>query len=100
MPYHGRYLDGVYIAGPYFGFPGGRGGPVTPPPTEEVVTIPPGRQANAAVLAGIQPDAWGMHGPNQTVEIHERLTERNNRVYRGKAFCGVSPATGSVRVAN
>jgi hypothetical protein len=55
-------------------------------------------QTDASVLDGIAPDAWGVHGPNQTVEIHDRLTERNNRVYRGKAFCGVSATTGSVRV--
>ncbi len=41
-------------------------------------------QSDQAVLdqANIQPDSWGSHGPNQTVQRYQVLANRNDRIWQ------------------
>jgi hypothetical protein len=66
--------------------------------TTVVEAILPGRQSDAqAIYADLPVTAWGLYGPDRAVIVEERRTARDNRVYRGKVFAGVTRGLGNVR---
>lgn len=75
-------------------------------PTQSIVSIAevivyggsnPGPMSDGVILAPIQPDSWGAHGPNQTIEENYLKQERNNAVFREHTFSGMNRRGGSVR---